>query len=209
MGSLEKTDRIDAGIIAWFAQANRLKPTSPAPPSSNCKPSSHACASSPNRRAGIAQRRPPHDRRRNPRHRDRIAKLIDADPSWTALDNARRIIKGVAHRTVARLLAELPEISTLSNKAIGKLAGLPPIANDGAQHRGNQSVQRRRESVRSSLVIVAEVVRRHNPDFARRPPHIDHRSLTQNSQPRRTRAQTPRRAQRQSTRCPEQHRKTA
>ena len=29
MGWLEKTDRIDAGVIAWFAEAKRLKPTPP------------------------------------------------------------------------------------------------------------------------------------------------------------------------------------
>ncbi len=33
--------------------------------------------------------------------------------------------KGVAGRTVARLMAEPPEIGTLAGKAVSKLAGLP------------------------------------------------------------------------------------
>jgi hypothetical protein len=50
-----------------------------------------------------------------------IAALIDSDPLWRKLDAAFREIKGVADRTIARLLAEMPEIGTLSNKAVGKL----------------------------------------------------------------------------------------
>ena len=34
MGVLEKTDRIDAGVIAWCAQAKRVGPTEPASPPS-------------------------------------------------------------------------------------------------------------------------------------------------------------------------------
>ena len=55
-----------------------------------------------------------------------IAQLIAIDPLWQQLDQAFRSIKGVADRNVARLLAEMPEIGTLSNKAISKLAGLWP-----------------------------------------------------------------------------------
>ena len=77
-----------------------------------------------------------------------------------------RTIKGVADRTVARLMAELPEIGTLSGKAIAKLVGLAPIANESGHRKGRRPVRAGREGVRSILVLVAEVVRRHNPDFA-------------------------------------------
>ncbi|TGS84457.1 IS110 family transposase, partial [Mesorhizobium sp. M2D.F.Ca.ET.178.01.1.1] len=50
-----------------------------------------------------------------------IASLIDDDPLWACLDRAFRSLKGVASRSVARLMAELPEIGILSNKAIAKL----------------------------------------------------------------------------------------
>src|SRR3954447_13817621 len=61
---------------------------------------------------------------------EQIGKLIATDPLWHKLDLAWREIKGVADRTVARLMAELPEIGTLSSKAVSKLAGLAPIARD-------------------------------------------------------------------------------
>ena len=50
-----------------------------------------------------------------------IAALLTQDPLWEQLDRVFRSIKGVADRTVARLLAELPEIGTQDGKAISKL----------------------------------------------------------------------------------------
>jgi transposase len=81
------------------------------------------------------------------------------------LDRAFRSIKGVADRSVARLMAEMPEIGTLSNKAVAKLGGLAPIAKDSGKHVGKRPLRGGREGVRSILFVVAEVVRRHEPDF--------------------------------------------
>ena len=71
-----------------------------------------------------------------------IASLIDDDPLWSRLEAAMRTVKGVADRTVARMLAELPEIGIYSNKAVVKLAGLrrsPTIAAPGPA-RGTSAV---------------------------------------------------------------------
>jgi transposase len=95
-----------------------------------------------------------------------IAQLIDADPLWRNLDAAFRSIKGVADRTVARLMADMPEIGTLSNKAISKLAGLAPLAKDSGNRKGPRPVRGGRCDVRSILFVVAEIVRRFDPDFA-------------------------------------------
>jgi transposase len=84
---------------------------------------------------------------------------------WAALDAAFRSIKGVASRTTARLMAELPAISTRSSKAIAKLAGLAPIARDSGKANGRRAIRGGREGVRSILFVVAEIVRRHHPDF--------------------------------------------
>jgi transposase len=78
-----------------------------------------------------------------------IASLIDDDPLWACLDKAFRALKGVADRTVARLMAELPEIGTVSNKAIAKLVGLAPIANDSGKRNGRRPVRGGREGPRS------------------------------------------------------------
>jgi transposase len=181
MGLLEKTDRIDAGVIAWFAQVKRIVP---------CKPASEAQERltalvtrlrqlTELRTAQTNQRRLVTDptalktfeemlaliTRQIRNLEGQIAGLIDDDPLWQKFDEAFREIKGVADRTVARLMADLPEIGTLSSKAVAKLAGLAPIANDSGKHTGKRSVRGGRSSIRAILFIVAEVVRRYDDDF--------------------------------------------
>ena len=55
-------------------------------------------------------------------------------------------------------MANLPEIGTLSGKAIAKLAGLAPIARDSGKKNGNRPVRGGREAVRSILYVVTEIV---------------------------------------------------
>ncbi len=181
MGLLEKTDRLDAGVIAWYAQ---VKHVIAQPPAAATQLRLAACVTrlrqlTELRVAQTNQRRLVNDpdvlaafdvmlallASQIRRFEQMIAAAIAADPLWAALDAAFRAIKGVADRTVARLMAELPEIGTLSGKAITKLAGLAPIANDSGQHSGRRSVRGGRRGVRSVLFIVAEVVRRYDPDF--------------------------------------------
>jgi transposase len=108
-----------------------------------------------------------------------IAELLGADPLWRALDATFREIKGVAGRTVARLMAEMPEIGTVSNKAVAKLVGLAPIARDSGQRKGKRPIRGGRANVRSILVVVAGVVARHDPDLA-----AFHQRLTQAGKPK-------------------------
>ena len=72
----------------------------------------------------------------------KIAQSIDADPLWKALDAAFRSIKGVADRTVARLMADLPEIGTISGKKAAKLVGLA---------RSPTTVEKSKANARSSV----------------------------------------------------------
>ena len=62
-------------------------------------------------------------------------------------------------------MAEMPEIGSLSNKTISKLAGVAPIARDSGQYQGKRAVRGGRAAVREILFIVASVVGRHEPDF--------------------------------------------
>ncbi len=182
MGLLEKTDRIDAGVIAWYAEVKRIKPCEPA-----SEAQQHLAALVTRLRqltelktAQTNQRRLVSDPMvlrsfedmlgllsRQLRELEReIADQIDRDPLWRKLDETFRTIKGVADRTVARLMADLPEIGTLSGKAIAKLAGLAPIANDTGKRTGKRSIRGGRSTVRAILFVVAEIVRRCEPDFA-------------------------------------------
>jgi transposase len=195
MGLLEKTDRLDAGVIAWYADVKRLVAQQPAG-ESQLRLTAFVKRLRQLTDAQVEQR----NQRRLVTDPDvlasidavlttltgqirsfetRLAALIDADPLWQTLDAAFRAIKGVADRTVARLMADLPEIGTLSNKAIAKLAGLAPIADDSGRRNGKRHVRGGRESIRSILFVVAEIVRRHNADFAE-----FHRRLTEAGKPK-------------------------
>ena len=96
----------------------------------------------------------------------KIAGMLANDPLWQQLEQALRSIKGVADRTVARVMADLPEIGTLSNKAVSKLVGVAPMARDSGKKKGARVVRGGRRNVRAILFVVAGVVRRYDPDFA-------------------------------------------
>lgn len=182
MGRLEKTDRIDAEMIAHFAAARRLSPTQP-----NNEKHQHLEALATRLRQVTADLSVQKLRRHSTRDplaleslvqtiaffnrqikelAGAIAELIRADPVWSALDQTFRQIKGVADRTVAVLLAELPEIGTLSNKAVAKLAGLAPIADDSGKRQGRRATRGGRASVRSILFLVADLARKFDPSLA-------------------------------------------
>jgi transposase len=195
MGLLEKTDPIDAGVIAWFAEAKRLVAQEPA---SRDQQRLQALVT---RLRQLTELRTAQSNQRrlvsetlvvasfdqvialvNRQIRGleaEIATLIDADPLWQRLDAEFRTIKGVADRTVARVMAEMPEIGMVSGKAIAKLSGTAPLANDSGKRRGRRSVRGGRSDVRSILFVVAEIVRRHDPDF-----RAFHRKLSQAGKPK-------------------------
>jgi transposase len=181
MGRLEKTDLIDAGMIAWYAEVKQSRPLQLAPPAQR------------QLRALVTRLRQITEVRTAQLNQQRlitdplvqgsfdqllhllaaqigmleqhIAALLEQDPLWRQLNLAMRTIKGVADRTVARLMADLPELGTLSNKTISKLAGVAPLARDSGKHQGKRSVRGGRSSVREILFIVASVVGRYEPDF--------------------------------------------
>ena len=182
MGVLEKTDRIDAGLIAFFAEVKHVAPQEPAPDAQ-----ARLAALVTRLRQLTELRTAQTNQRRLVTEPDvltsldevtalatrqiraleaKVAGLVDDDPLWRRLDQAFREIKGVADRTVARLMAEMPEIGTLTGKQIAKLAGLAPIARDSGRRTGQRSVRAGRGGVRSILFVVAGLVRRHDPDFA-------------------------------------------
>lgn len=181
MGSLEKTDRIDAGMIAWYAEVKKSQPVCPAPQNQQ-----HLRALVTRlrqltdiRTAQLNQQRLVTDKtvqasfkellalleNQIHAHEQQIAALIEKDPLWRELNQTFRSIKGVANRTVARLMAEMPEIGHLSNKTISKLAGVAPLANDSGNRQGKRMVRGGRASIRDILFIVASVVGRYEPDF--------------------------------------------
>jgi transposase len=182
MGVLEKTDRLDASLIARFGSAKDIRPTAPpSPPQQRLKALVARLRQVTNdltvqkqRRSAVtdAETRASLDeviallKRQSRTLEGEIASMIDDDPLWAQLAQALRQVKGVAGRTVARLMADLPEIGTYSNKAVAKLTGLAPLADDSGARQGKRHIRGGRESVRSILFLVAGIARRFDHDLA-------------------------------------------
>jgi transposase len=178
MGHLEKTDRIDAGVIAHYAATKSLKPTPP--PSRNQQRLSALSARMRQVVSDVTVQKQrlhtAHDdmarqglleilallKRQSKSLSTEIASLIDNDPLWAALDATLRSVKGVADRTVATLMADLPELGILSNKAIAKLAGVAPLADDSGKRKGTRRTRGGRSSVRVILFLVADIARKYD-----------------------------------------------
>lgn len=179
MGILEKTDRIDSAVIARFAHAKNLAPT---PLPSRAQQRLKALVArlrqvtddltvQKQRRASLFDNPEMQSsvdeviallKRQSRTLEGEIASMIDDDPLWARLAETWREVKGVAGRTVARLHAELPEIGLISNKAIAKLTGLAPIANDSGKRKGKRSTRGGRAGVRSILFLVAAIAARYD-----------------------------------------------
>ena len=179
MGVLEKTDAIDAHIIARFTQAKNLRPT-PLPSLTQqrlkalvarLRQLTDDLTVQKQRRSSLldnAEMLASIDeviallKRQSRTLGGEIGSMIDDDPLWARLSDTFRSIKGVADRTVAWLMADLPEIGTYSNKAIAKLVGVAPIANDSGKRRGKRPVRGGRAGVRSILFLVAAIAARYD-----------------------------------------------
>ncbi len=181
MGALEKTDAIDAGMIALYAETRKSQPLCLAPQTQlelrarvtrlrqltevrTAQLNQQRLVTNPSVQKGF-RKMLAFLAGQIEELQQAIAALIEADPLWSRLNQAFRTIKGVADRTVARIMAEMPEIGTLSNKTISKLAGLAPLANDSGKHQGKRVVRGGRAAVRDILFLVGSVVARHEPDF--------------------------------------------
>jgi transposase len=179
MSVLEKTDRIDAHIIARFARAKDLRPT-PLPNAAQLRLKALVArlrqvtddlAVQKQRRSSLLDNTEMLAsineviallKRQSRTLEGEIASMIDDDPLWARLSDTLRSMKGVADRTVAWLMADLPEIGTYSNKSIAKLVGVAPIANDSGKRQGKRPVRGGRANVRSILFLVSAIAARYD-----------------------------------------------
>ena len=183
MGYLEKTDRIDAAVIARFAITKKLSPT-PLPSKAQqrlkalvtrLRQVTDDLTVQKQRRSGLLDN--PEIlasinevivllKRQSRSLEGEIASMIDDDPLWALLAQNWRSVKGVAGRTVARLHAELPEIGTYNNKSIAKLVGLAPLADDSGKRTGKRHIRGGRAGVRSILFLIARTAARYDKSLA-------------------------------------------
>jgi transposase len=177
-GQLAKTDRIDAQVLALFAERVRPEP----------RPLPDAAAQAldarltrrrqvldmlvaEKNRLGFA--RPPIRRKITQHIRwlerqlddvdHELGQMIEASPVWRAKDNLLRRVPGVGPVLSRTLLGELPELGQLNRKQIAALVGVAPLARDSGTLRGKRLVWGGRAPIRTVLYMSALVAARHNP----------------------------------------------
>ena len=185
-GTLAKTDALDAGVLAHFADAVR-------PEVRPLKDSETQVLNSLTARRHQVMTMLVSEKNRlgtaigavSPRIESHIAwleqELSDLDkglrqtlrrsPVWREKDDLLRTVPGVGEQISLTLLANLPELGTLNRRQIAALVGVAPYNRDSGTLRGKRAVWGGRSRVRAVLYMGALVASRHNPairDFYQR-----------------------------------------
>jgi transposase len=177
-GQLAKTDRLDAHVLALFAERVRPEPR-PLPDAA-----AHALTGLLARRRQLlemltAERNRlgtavPAVRRSLTAHirwlerqlgdvdRDLDA-AVKASPLWRAKEDLLRSVPGIGRVVSRTLIANLPELGQLDRKRIAALVGVAPLARDSGTLRGRRLVWGGRAPVRAVLYMGALVASRRNP----------------------------------------------
>ena len=97
--------------------------------------------------------------------------MVQASPLWRAQEEWLRSVPSIGPVVATTLLADLPELGTLSRKQIAALVGVAPLTCDSGTLRGRRIVWGGRARVRAALYMAALVATRCNPvirDFYQR-----------------------------------------
>jgi transposase len=177
-GRLAKTDRIDAEILARFAAA--VEPLPSVIPDEEARALQYILArrrqllsmlvAEKNRLLmapeSVAKRIRAHVRwlEKELSRTDRdLDEAIRESEAWRRNEALLRSVPGVGPVLARTLLAELPELGTLSHKRLSALVGVAPFNRDSGMLRGKRAVWGGRAHVRAALYMGALVAVRHNP----------------------------------------------
>lgn len=92
-----------------------------------------------------------------------LAAAVEASPVWRAADDLLRSIPGVGPVVSRTLLADLPELGTLTRGQVAALAGVAPVNRDSGRRSGRRSIAGGRSAVRTAVYQAALSARRFNP----------------------------------------------
>jgi transposase len=169
MGRLAKTDKVDAALIAQFAQAK--KPLADTPPSaSQLRLAELVC-----RRQQLVELHLAESNRlihlRLPEVRSQLKRLLAAikrdisslssliekciasDPCLDAKCKRLCLLEGIGLISAATLLALMPELGSLSRARAASLTGLAPFARDSGFTQGKRRICGGRAAVRKALYM--------------------------------------------------------
>ncbi len=178
MGVLAKTDKIDAGVIARFAEAVK-------PEARPLRTEEEEMLDALNaRRFQIVEMITAEKNRLVHAHKStkkgiqghitmlerllmeinrEMDDLIKNSPIWSQKDKILQSIPGVGKVMARTLLADMPEIGALSRKQISALAGVAPLNRDSGTFKGRRSIWGGRAKVRTVLYMCAVTAIRCNP----------------------------------------------
>ena len=179
LGRLAKTDRIDASILARFAES--VQPELRVLPSEQ----QQAMQELVTRQRQLVEMRGAESNRltrtRTTRVRrnlqihlnwldkqirdldQQIRQLITESPLWREKDQLLQSVPGVGPKTSSMLVAHLPELGQLNRRQIASLVGLAPFNHDSGKHRGKRFIGGGRSQVRCTLYMSSLVASHHNP----------------------------------------------
>ena len=177
-GQLAKTDALDAGIIAHFAEA--VRPTPRPLPETTMPPSNalrqrrrqllelvvaerhRGALAHPAVRESLA--RHSEDLQRLIREPDEeIATVIQASPAWREQDALRHSAPGIGPGLSATLQAALPEFGTLNQREIAKLVGVAPLNDESGKRSGTRHIRGGRSEIRAVLYMATRTASRAHP----------------------------------------------
>lgn len=182
VGQLAKTDRIDAQIIARFAQATNPRPK--AVPSAEHlmlkelntrrRQLIDMRTADKNRLGAVHSREVQDDlavhirwlNKRIDRLNKDLGQIIRNSPIWREKDNLLKSVPGVGDTLSRTLLAALPELGRVNRREITKLVGLAPLNRDSGRMRGRRTIWGGRSSVRAVLYMATLSATRYNPVIA-------------------------------------------
>jgi transposase len=186
-GQLAKTDRLDALVLARFGAAIRPEPR-PIPDAAlqevralvaRRRQLQAMVIAEKNRRASAPRRL--HAQiddhlawlRRAVADLDRdLAKTIRGTAAWQAAVSRWRSVPGIGPVVSATLLADLPDLGTLTRQQIAALVGVAPLNHDSGARRGTRSCWGGRAHVRTTLYMSTLVATRCNPAIAAHYQHL-------------------------------------
>lgn len=178
IGTLAKTDALDAGVLARYAQA--VQPVAREVISAQQRALAELLARrrqvigmlvaeknrlslvGPTVRADVQAHIAFLEQRQDGLDHALLAS-VQADPSWQAKLDLCQSVPGVGPTTALTLLADLPELGRLNRQQLAALVGLAPFARDSGQGRGPRRTGGGRAGVRSALYIASWTAVRWNP----------------------------------------------
>lgn len=180
LGKLEKTDKVDARVLARFAAViqPKVRPRVPAELDevlqwlARRRQLVEMLVAEKNRaqqaRGGVLANIREHIEWLKKRVRDTekdLKQLLKDAPEWDAKVELLDDQKGVGKLSALTLIASLPELGTLNRKRIAKLVGIAPLSRDSGTLRGRRTCWGGRPAVRACLYMATLSAVRHHPQI--------------------------------------------